>query len=123
MTSPGTRDLAASVRQRLISLSRQRGDDLQLVLTRYGLEHLLFRVTRSPHAGQFVFKGRGPDSTPGREGRATRHPTGLRPKRRTFLDFSHSTFGNISGIFCPRRVSKAMSRELYRANMRSLAYV
>lgn len=57
MTSRQPRDLAASVRQRLMNLSRERGDDFQLVLTRYGLERLLYRLTQSPHAGEFVLKG------------------------------------------------------------------
>lgn len=51
------RNLVASVRQRLMNLSRQRGEDFQLILTRYGLERLLYRLTQSPHAGQFVLKG------------------------------------------------------------------
>lgn len=57
MTNRQPRDLAASVRQRLMNLSRERGEDFQLVLTRYGLERLLFRLTQSPNAGQFVLKG------------------------------------------------------------------
>lgn len=48
---------AASVRARLLSLARARGEDFQLVLTRYGLERLLYRVSRSPHAHRFVLKG------------------------------------------------------------------
>jgi len=50
-------NLAASVRQRLLNLSRERGEDFQLVLTRYGLERLLYRLSRSPYATQFVLKG------------------------------------------------------------------
>jgi hypothetical protein len=30
-------DLAASVRQRLLNIARERSDELQLVLTRYGV--------------------------------------------------------------------------------------
>lgn len=52
-----TRNLAQSVRQRLLNLARERGEEFQLVLVRYGLERLLFRLTQSPHAGQFVLKG------------------------------------------------------------------
>jgi len=57
VTNPQPRNLAASVRQRLMNLSRERGEEFQLVLTRYGLERLLYRLTQSPHAGQFVLKG------------------------------------------------------------------
>ena len=49
--------MAASVRQRLMDLSRKRGEDFQLVLARYGVERLLYRLTRSIYAGQFVLKG------------------------------------------------------------------
>jgi hypothetical protein len=51
------RNIAASVRQRLMNLSRERGEEFQLVLTRYGLERLLYRLAQSPHAEQFVLKG------------------------------------------------------------------
>lgn len=50
-------DPAASVRARLLNLARARGEDFQLVLTRYGLERLLYRLSRSPHAERFVLKG------------------------------------------------------------------
>lgn len=40
-----------------MQLSRERSEDFQLVLTRYGLERLLYRLTQSPQAGQFVLKG------------------------------------------------------------------
>jgi hypothetical protein len=48
---------AASARDRLLILARQRGEDFQLLLTRYGLERLLYRLTRSPHHDHFVLKG------------------------------------------------------------------
>ncbi len=51
------RNLAASVRQRLTQLARANGEDFHLVLTRYGLERLLYRLARSPHAEAFVLKG------------------------------------------------------------------
>jgi predicted nucleotidyltransferase component of viral defense system len=50
-------DLAASVRQRLANVARQRGEDFQRVLTRYLIERLLYRLARSPHAGRFLLKG------------------------------------------------------------------
>lgn len=57
MTDRQPLNIVASVRQRLMNLSRERGEDFQLVLTRYGLERLLYRLTQSPHAAQFVLKG------------------------------------------------------------------
>jgi hypothetical protein len=57
MTKGTPKNLAASVRQRLLNLSRQRREDFQLVLTRYAVERLLFRVSQSRYRDQFVLKG------------------------------------------------------------------
>ena len=57
MTRAEPRDLAASVRSRLLALAKTREEDFTFVLTRYGLERLLFRLGRSPHANDFVLKG------------------------------------------------------------------
>ena len=51
------KNVAASIRQRLLNLSRVSGDDFQLVLTRYAVERLLYRLGESEHAPQFVLKG------------------------------------------------------------------
>jgi Nucleotidyl transferase AbiEii toxin, Type IV TA system len=51
------RDLVASVRQRLLNLAKERGEDFNFVLLRYGLERLLFRLGESRSAGLFVLKG------------------------------------------------------------------
>lgn len=50
-------DLAASIRQRLLDRSRERGEDHQVLLTRYGLERLLARLAASTHRDRFVLKG------------------------------------------------------------------
>ena len=52
-----SRNLVASVRQRLLNISRARGEEFQLVLTWFGLERLLYRLTQSPYGGQFMLKG------------------------------------------------------------------
>lgn len=51
------KNLAASVRDRLLQHSRQSKDELQLVLMRFGLERLLYRLSQSDYAGEFVVKG------------------------------------------------------------------
>jgi len=51
------RNLGASVRARLLQLAKASGQSFDLVLTRFALERLLFRLSRSPHAGRFVLKG------------------------------------------------------------------
>lgn len=56
--SPGdVRDLPASIRQRLLNLSRERGEDFSVVLTGFGLERLMYRIAQSPHRREFVLKG------------------------------------------------------------------
>ena len=52
--SPNT---AASVKQRLLNLARKRGVEFNQLLTWYGIERLLFRLSRSSHRGHFVLKG------------------------------------------------------------------
>jgi len=53
---PG-KNKAASVRDRLLSLARERGEDFQLVLTQYGLERLLYRLSQSDYRDRFILKG------------------------------------------------------------------
>jgi hypothetical protein len=50
-------NIAASVRARLLRLAKERGEDFQLVLTRYANERLLYRLASSPHRSRFVLKG------------------------------------------------------------------
>ncbi len=50
-------NLAASVRARLLDLSRRRRLEFQLVLSEFAVERLLYRIGVSPHADRFVLKG------------------------------------------------------------------
>ncbi|GMV70192.1 MAG: nucleotidyl transferase AbiEii/AbiGii toxin family protein [Leptolyngbya sp. PLA2] len=49
--------VSASVKQRLLNYSRERGEVFNLVLVRFAVERLLYRLTRSPYADAFVLKG------------------------------------------------------------------
>jgi hypothetical protein len=51
------RNVTASVRERLRRLAEAQHEDFQLVLTRYGLERLLYRLSQSEHRDLFVLKG------------------------------------------------------------------
>jgi predicted nucleotidyltransferase component of viral defense system len=51
------KDIGASVRARLLRLARERGEDFQLMLTRYANERLLYRLASSEHGSRFVLKG------------------------------------------------------------------
>lgn len=57
MTERQPKDLAASVRQRLLNWGQREQLDFQYVLTRYGIERLLYRLSRSPFSDRFVLKG------------------------------------------------------------------
>lgn len=51
------KNVGASVRARLLQLAKASGQSFDLVLTRFALERLLFRLSQSPHADRFVLKG------------------------------------------------------------------
>lgn len=57
MTKGQPKNVAASVRQRLLNLARARGEEFNLVLVWYGIERLLYRLSRSEYADGFVLKG------------------------------------------------------------------
>ena len=52
-----TGNLSASILARLLTLAKQRGDDYNLLLNRFGMERLLTRISISPHAERFLLKG------------------------------------------------------------------
>ena len=52
-----SRITAASVRQKLLNLATSTGEDFGLVLTRYALERLLYRLSQSKYRDQFILKG------------------------------------------------------------------
>ena len=55
--SAAPRNLAASVMARLQNEAARRGEDFNLLLLRYGIERLLYRLSRSAHADRFLLKG------------------------------------------------------------------
>lgn len=52
-----TGNRSASILARLLTLAKQRGDDYNLLLNRFGMERLLARVSVSPFADRFLLKG------------------------------------------------------------------
>ena len=51
------KNVAASVRDRLLKISRDAGQEYQTLLVRYGIERLLYRLSISEHRQRFVLKG------------------------------------------------------------------
>jgi Nucleotidyl transferase AbiEii toxin, Type IV TA system len=56
MSAP-PKNLAASVKARLQNEAARRGEDFNLLLLRYGIERLLFRLSQSAYADRFLLKG------------------------------------------------------------------
>lgn len=55
--APGPRNLAHSVHQRLLNRARQTSRPFNDLLIYYAMERLLYRLSRSRHAGRFILKG------------------------------------------------------------------
>lgn len=52
-----SKDLAASVRARLLNIAKAQGVDFNQVLVRFALERMLYRLGQSAHADRFLLKG------------------------------------------------------------------
>ena len=57
MSPPRKQNIGHSVFQRLLNYAKHRGEDFNLTLLRYGVERLLYRLSISPYAGEFILKG------------------------------------------------------------------
>ncbi len=57
MSSKKSRNLEASVHQRLLNLSKKKNEDFNLILTRFAVERLLYRLSCSTYADNFILKG------------------------------------------------------------------
>jgi Nucleotidyl transferase AbiEii toxin, Type IV TA system len=57
LSAENFKNVAASIRQRLLNRAREEQQEFQLVLTRYALERLIFRLSLSSYAEKFVLKG------------------------------------------------------------------
>ncbi|HEX3666844.1 MAG TPA: nucleotidyl transferase AbiEii/AbiGii toxin family protein [Rhizomicrobium sp.] len=51
------KNMAASVRARLTDKARNRGDDVQLLLLRFAIERLIYRLAQSKYREDFILKG------------------------------------------------------------------
>jgi len=57
VTKATQKNVPASVRQRLLNVAKTTGEDFQVLLTRFALERLLYRLGESPHRDVLVLKG------------------------------------------------------------------
>ncbi len=74
MTHRQVRNVAASVRQRLLNIARETGRPFQEVLQYFAMERFLYRLSQSSHSERFILKGalmllvwRAPESRPTRD--------------------------------------------------------
>jgi predicted nucleotidyltransferase component of viral defense system len=51
------KNIAASVKQRLLNMARTKGRGFDILLMRFALERLLFRLSQSAHRDNYVLKG------------------------------------------------------------------
>lgn len=52
-----SKNLGASVRAKLLNLAKSEDSDFNQILVRYALERLLYRLSQSEHANQYLLKG------------------------------------------------------------------
>jgi hypothetical protein len=57
MKKPGTKNVGASVRQRLLNKARETGRPFSELLQYFAMERFLYRLSKSEHADKFVLKG------------------------------------------------------------------
>ncbi len=92
MTKEAKKDIAASVRQRLLNIAKEQEEDFNLILTRYGLERMLYRLSQSEWRDKFLLKGAMLF--------ALWHDEPHRPTRDAdFLGFVNPDIDNITAIF------------------------
>jgi len=51
------KNIAASVKQRLLNIARTSGQDFQVVLIAYALERILYRLSQTEHRETYILKG------------------------------------------------------------------
>ena len=57
MTEKTPHNMPASIRQRLLNLSKSRGQEFDLTRLNYAIERLMARLEATAHNGEFVLKG------------------------------------------------------------------
>jgi hypothetical protein len=52
-----TANKGAAIAARLLRFAKEHGEDFSVVLNRFGMERMLYRLSTSPHAARFLLKG------------------------------------------------------------------
>ena len=120
MSQNKKRNAGHSAFERLLNHARTRGEDFNLLLSRYGIERLLYRLGISPHVDRFILKGASLFLVwKGQSYRVTRdvdllgfEPADAEHIHRIFVDLCQITTEHSDGItFMPDTVHTALIRE------------
>lgn len=57
MSGHGPKNIPASIRAKLLNVSRPTGEDFHVTLARYAVERFLYRLSQSRHCSNFILKG------------------------------------------------------------------
>ena len=57
MNAQQKKNMAASIKQRLLNLAKERGEDFNFILSRFTVERFLYRISSSDEQGNFIVKG------------------------------------------------------------------
>lgn len=57
MSELSSKNIPASIRAKLLNVSRPTGEDFNVTLVRYAVERFLYRLSKSKHRGTFILKG------------------------------------------------------------------
>jgi predicted nucleotidyltransferase component of viral defense system len=57
MTKKAVKNIGASIRDRLRNEAKRLGNDFNLILERYALERVLYRLSCSEYKSRFILKG------------------------------------------------------------------
>ena len=57
MSKNQPRNISASIKGRLLQLSKQQREEYNYLLTRFAADRLLYRLSQSPYKHQFILKG------------------------------------------------------------------
>lgn len=114
-----TTNLTASVRQRLMNLARARNEEFGLILTRYGIERLLYRLSQSDYRSSFVLKGallfelwsKHPHRPTRDLDLAGRHETTVDGMKKVFAEISDQPVQSDGLAFDPKAVRAETIRE------------
>ena len=94
------KNVAHSVRERLLNRARETGLPHEYLLVRYALERILYRLSVSPHAGRFILKGALLFTVWGRDDHRPTRDADLLGSGPGEIELLESAFRDICAVAC-----------------------